>query len=95
MLPLTFADPTDYDKITGADIVDIVGLENGGFRSGVPLTLVVKTPKAATSARFVNHTFNDEQITEVRARIRAQLHEDGQCHQDLKRRRVIDGGGVA
>ena len=31
----------------------------------------------------------------VRARIRAQLHEDGQCHQDLKRRRVIDGGGVA
>jgi len=63
MLPLTFADPTDYDKITGADIVDIVGLENGGFRPGVPLTLVVKNAEGGDVREIrVNHTFNDEQI---------------------------------
>ena len=26
MLPLTFADPADYDKITGSDTLDILGL---------------------------------------------------------------------
>ena len=26
MLPLTFADPADYDKISGSDTLDIVGL---------------------------------------------------------------------
>jgi aconitate hydratase len=39
MLPLTFANPADYDKINPDDKVDIVGL--GEFKEGVPLTLRV------------------------------------------------------
>jgi aconitate hydratase len=42
MLPLTFANPADYDKINPDDKVDIVGLKD--FKEGVPLTLRV-TPK--------------------------------------------------
>jgi aconitate hydratase len=40
MLPLTFADPSAYDKINPSDKVDIVGLAD--FKEGVPLTLRVK-----------------------------------------------------
>mmetsp|Transcript_104250 Transcript_104250/g.145248 ORF Transcript_104250/g.145248 Transcript_104250/m.145248 type:complete len:778 (-) Transcript_104250:8-2341(-) len=61
MLPLTFADPADYDRISGDDTVAIVGL--GSFAPGSPLTLRV-TP-ADGSAAFditVNHTFNEQQI---------------------------------
>jgi aconitate hydratase len=39
MLPLTFANPADYDKINPDDRVDILGLED--FKEGVPLTLRV------------------------------------------------------
>jgi len=39
MLPLTFANPADYDKINPDDKVDIVGLTD--FKEGVPLTLRV------------------------------------------------------
>jgi len=39
MLPLTFANPADYDKINPDDRVSITGLEN--FEEGVPLTLRV------------------------------------------------------
>ncbi|KAI9996123.1 hypothetical protein PInf_013304 [Phytophthora infestans] len=61
MLPLTFANPADYDKITGNDKVAILGLK--AFTPGKPLTLRV-TP-ASGEAPFditVNHTFNEEQI---------------------------------
>jgi aconitase A len=40
MLALTFANPEDYDKIKGTDMVDIRGLES--FAPGKNLTLVVK-----------------------------------------------------
>uniref|UniRef100_A0AAV1V0J6 Uncharacterized protein n=1 Tax=Peronospora matthiolae TaxID=2874970 RepID=A0AAV1V0J6_9STRA len=39
MLPLTFANPADYDKITGNDKVAILGLKD--FAPGKPLTLRV------------------------------------------------------
>lgn len=38
MLPLTFADPKDYDKITGKDKVSIVGLKD--FTPGKPLKVI-------------------------------------------------------
>ncbi|RLN02639.1 hypothetical protein BBJ28_00017446, partial [Nothophytophthora sp. Chile5] len=61
MLPLTFANPADYDKISGNDKVSIVGL--GSFTPGKPLTLrVAPASGAAPFDVTVNHTFNDEQI---------------------------------
>lgn len=60
MLPLTFANPADYDKITGNDKISILGLSD--FQPGKPLTLRV-TPKSGASFEItVNHTFNEEQI---------------------------------
>merc|ERR1712217_360081 len=66
MLPLTFADPADYDKITGNDKISVVGLAD--LAPGKPLTLKV-TPGAGGDAFdvSVNHTFNDEQITWFKA----------------------------
>src|SRR5579862_1956737 len=40
MLPLTFADPMDYDKIRADDVIDILGLT--AFTPGKPLTAFVK-----------------------------------------------------
>jgi hypothetical protein len=41
MLPLTFADPKDYDKISPEDRISIKGLQT--FAPGKPLTLEVRT----------------------------------------------------
>ncbi|OQR81126.1 aconitate hydratase, mitochondrial precursor [Achlya hypogyna] len=60
MLPLTFANPADYDKITGNDKISIVGLDK--FAPGKPLTLKVTPASGAAFDITVNHTFNDEQI---------------------------------
>jgi len=51
MLPLTFANPEDYDKINPDDKVDIIGLTD--FKEGVPLTLRVhpKNGKAWETVR--------------------------------------------
>jgi aconitase A len=46
MLPLTFANPADYDKINPDDKVDIVGLTE--FKEGVPLTLRVHPKNGKT-----------------------------------------------
>lgn len=61
MLPLTFADPKDYDRITGHDKVSIVGLST--FAPGKPLKLKVKPAGGKPEFEVpVNHTFNEEQI---------------------------------
>jgi aconitate hydratase len=61
MLPLTFATPADYDKITGNDKVAILGLKD--FQPGKPLTLRVSPASGAAAFDVtVNHTFNEEQI---------------------------------
>jgi len=60
MLPLTFADPADYDKITGADKLSIVGLDK--LSPGTQLTLKITPASGAPFDIQVNHTFNAEQI---------------------------------
>jgi aconitate hydratase len=60
MLPLTFADPKDYDKIDATDKLDIVGLSS--FAPGKPLTVRVKKADGKTFDFQANHTFNEEQI---------------------------------
>jgi len=60
VLPLTFADPKDYDKIRPDDKVDIIGLTS--FKEGVPLKLRLHHSDGKTEDITVNHTFNDGQI---------------------------------
>ncbi|KAK4520259.1 Protein phosphatase 2C 2 [Mucor velutinosus] len=60
MLPLTFANPSDYDKVDASDKVDILGLTD--FQEGKPLTLRLHKTDGSTVDVPLNHTFNHQQI---------------------------------
>ncbi|MCP9755113.1 aconitate hydratase [Lacihabitans sp. CCS-44] len=60
MLGLTFANPSDYDKIKEDDSLDILGLTT--FAPGKPLTVVANHADGSKDEIVVNHTYNDAQI---------------------------------
>lgn len=60
MLPLTFADQKDYDKIREDDRLSIVGLKE--FSEDKPLTCVIKHSDGSKEEIKLNHTFNNAQI---------------------------------
>jgi aconitate hydratase len=60
MLALTFAQPSDYDKIREDDTFDITGLKT--FSAGKPLTLVIHHNDGNSESIAVNHTYNENQI---------------------------------
>lgn len=60
MLPLTFVDPTDYDKINPDDRISIVGLSE--LAPGKTVTMKVKKNGGVTVDIFLNHSLNGEQI---------------------------------
>ena len=60
MLPLTFANASDYEKVGPRDTVDVVGLKE--FAEGKPLTVVVHKEGGGEEKITVNHTFNAGQI---------------------------------
>jgi aconitate hydratase len=62
MLPLTFDNPKDYDLIDPRDRVSILGLQNGGFTPGKPLTVRLHKADGREIDFKVNHTFNEGQI---------------------------------
>ena len=59
MLPLTFAEPADYDKITPDDKVDLMCTE---LAVGQPMTMKVHPPSGEAYEVKLNHTFNQGQI---------------------------------
>jgi len=61
MLPLTFADKADYDKVQPDDKISIVGLNE--FAPGKPLTAVLQHSNGSSDSILLNHTFNDQQIS--------------------------------
>jgi aconitate hydratase len=60
MLPLTFANPADYELVKDGDTVSILGLAT--FAPGVQLTLVLSHKDGTESRCALNHTFNANQI---------------------------------
>jgi len=61
MLPLTFANAADYDKITGNDKLSILGL--AALAEGVPVDIRVKPGNGDAEFNIkANQTFNPEQI---------------------------------
>ncbi|EGC34887.1 aconitate hydratase [Dictyostelium purpureum] len=61
ILPLTFANPADYDRISGDDRISIIGLKD--LAPGKQLTLVVKSAKEGKEFKIqVNQTMNEGQI---------------------------------
>ncbi|NOZ96090.1 MAG: aconitate hydratase [Acidobacteria bacterium] len=60
VLPLTFADPADYEKIRADDRISIVGLKD--LAPGKPLTVVLHHADGSEESFQVNHSLNAEQI---------------------------------
>ncbi len=60
MVPLTFADPADYDKINESDRIAVRGLAN--LEPDTPVTVEVTTPEGETWSFLGNHTFSEDQI---------------------------------
>jgi aconitate hydratase len=65
MLPLTFAQSVDYEKIREDDVVSITGLSR--FSPGVPLRMIVRHSDGTVDEIMLNHTFNQNQIEWFRA----------------------------
>ncbi len=60
VLPLTFADPADYEKILVDDRISIVGLAD--LTPGSPVTAVIHHNDGSTEKITLNHSLNDEQV---------------------------------
>jgi len=65
LLPLTFADPADYEKVQEDDRVSILGLAE--LAPGRPLRVVLRHAHGASDEIEVRHTMNAEQIGWFRA----------------------------
>ncbi|XP_059809702.1 aconitate hydratase, mitochondrial [Hypanus sabinus] len=60
LLPLTFSNPSDYDKVQPDDKVSIIGLNE--FAPGKPLTCTLKHKDGSQDTILLNHSFNEGQI---------------------------------
>ena len=65
MLPLTFSDKADYDKIRPDDHVTLNDLVN--FAPGRPVVATLKHSDGSSEDITLNHTFNEQQITWFKA----------------------------
>lgn len=60
LLPLTFSNPSDYDKIQPTDKIDLVNLNE--FAPKKPVKCVIKHKDGTRDEILLDHTFNDAQI---------------------------------
>jgi len=60
MLPLTFSEPVDYDKILEDDRISLVGLKE--LTPGKQLKMVIKHKDGSSDEAMLNHTMNKAQI---------------------------------
>merc|ERR1739844_100872 len=65
MLPLTFADKADYDKVRPEDKITLNDLVN--FAPGRPVEATLKHSDGTQENIVLNHTFNEQQITWFKA----------------------------
>lgn len=60
LLPLTFADPSDYDKIHPEDKITLAGLKD--LAPGKPVKCIITHQNGSQETIVLNHTFNETQI---------------------------------
>jgi aconitate hydratase len=65
MLPLTFADPSDYDKVREDDKVSIVGLNE--LTPGKQVKMISKHSNGSLDEIMLNHTMNAAQVAWFKA----------------------------
>ena len=67
MLPLTFDELADYDRIQQGDWIEVVGVEVGELKPGVQVIMRVKTKMGEVWEARLNHSFHEKQIEWLRA----------------------------
>ncbi|KAF9696106.1 hypothetical protein EKO04_006231 [Ascochyta lentis] len=67
MLPLTFADPADYDRIVPGDRITLVGVEEGEMQPGKRVGLRVETKESEAWDAQLNHSYSERQLRWLRA----------------------------
>ncbi|KAM9326999.1 aconitate hydratase, mitochondrial [Gastrophryne carolinensis] len=60
LLPLTFSDPADYDKIHPEDKITLAGLKD--LAPGKPVKCIITHQNGSQETIYLNHTFNETQI---------------------------------
>ncbi|CAL8072565.1 unnamed protein product [Calicophoron daubneyi] len=65
MLPLTFANPADYDKIKPSDKISLKDLKD--LKPGKPVTCVIHHEDGSSDTIMLSHTFNEHQLGWFRA----------------------------
>ncbi|KZC05590.1 Aconitate hydratase, mitochondrial [Dufourea novaeangliae] len=65
LLPLTFADASDYDKIQPTDKISLLGLKD--LAPGKPVKAEIKHKDGKVDAISLNHTMNEQQIAWFKA----------------------------
>ncbi|PNF43609.1 Aconitate hydratase, mitochondrial [Cryptotermes secundus] len=65
LLPLTFANPADYDKIQPSDKISLLDLKN--LAPGKPVKAEIKHSDGKVESISLNHTMNEQQIEWFRA----------------------------
>jgi aconitate hydratase len=65
VLPLTFGDPADYDKVRADDVVDVTGLTE--LAPGSTVALVLHHADGTTESVPTRHTMSEEHIAWFRA----------------------------
>jgi aconitate hydratase len=60
ILALTFANPSDYDKIRQDDQLDFINLNQ--LQPGVPVTLVIRHQDGSQDSVKLNHSYSQDQI---------------------------------
>ncbi|XP_003491181.1 aconitate hydratase, mitochondrial [Bombus impatiens] len=65
LLPLTFANPSDYDKIQPTDKISLLGLND--LAPGKPVKAEIKHKDGKVDAISLNHTMNEQQISWFKA----------------------------
>jgi aconitate hydratase len=65
LLPLTFANPSDYDAILENSTISLTGLKN--LTPGKPVEAIIHTPGSGDKKITLNHTFSEEQLAWFKA----------------------------
>ncbi|CAL7933087.1 unnamed protein product [Xylocopa violacea] len=65
LLPLTFANPSDYDKIEPTDKISLLGLKD--LAPGKPVKAEIKHKDGKVDSITLNHTMNEQQISWFKA----------------------------
>lgn len=65
ILPLTFSDPADYEKVQEGDVIDIAGVTD--LAPGSKLTVTLNHTDGSTDTFEVNHAFTEMELVWFRA----------------------------